>query len=368
MNWTAWNKKLYNKKQKQIQSLLNESGKNLADKLILLYEQQRSSGFVQDDLSEVKRCWVVNPQDHEKCFLIQYNPRRSERKKGSGVICPPGIKPINNGCFLCAENIFWQQRGLELGYKIEVNEKNSYWCWCNPYPLMPVHMTIASSSHETQKWIDNNIEQGDQSRVRRIINDLLKIVSQTPGFIAFYNGLGAGATIPTHLHFQFFKRPTGQVIYPLEKTVKQQVMHGHKVPFRVEDYPITCIYFRGSCDKICDDVVKCISAWTKACNYSDNLSANIIATLDHLAIDNNDKNLYSVYIIPRNTLFSVSPGRKGVVGGLEVLGEIVFTDPKEFERLEAGLINYDYVCHILRSVEAQTVHEFLEQTRNTLRI
>ena len=361
-NWTEWNKKSYDYRQAELQNLLDQSNGNLAEKMIMLYDQQKAIGFIEDDLSEVKRCWVFNPSDDKKSFLIQYNPRRADRQKGSKVILPKGVDIINQGCFLCEPNILWQQRGLEMSYRIEVNQ-NSYLCLCNPFPLMPVHMTIASSIHESQRWIENK----KQDRTKRIINDLLKIVSQTPDFVAFYNGLGAGATIPTHLHFQFFKRPDGQVLYPLERAVKRQVMQGHHVPFRVEEYPITCIYFRGCRDEICDQVVKCISAWTEACEYSENLSANIIAVLEpDLKKDN--KNIYSVYLIPRDTNFSVSPGRKGVVGGLEVLGEIVFSDPKEFERLEAGLINYDYVCQILRSIEAQTVHEFLEQTKNTLRV
>lgn len=365
----------YDRDQAEIQNILDSVEGDLGSKFDLLFQHQMDNGFIQDDLSMVNR-WTIweenrsrdgNEKHPLRMFLAQYNPRRAERFKGAGRKNPPaGVASINNGCFLCPENIWWQQRCLEMGYKFKVGE-NDYHAWCNPFPLLRSHLTISSGIHEPQKLImDRN--DGNLERTQRIVNDLLTIVSKAPKYIGFYNGLGAGATIPTHLHFQFFKRPEGQAIYPLEWTAKQTIKINDNVmaPFLVENYPITCIYFNGNREEVCNQVVKCIAIWIERCGNSPNLSANIIATLDHAKTSEMDRNTYCLYLIPRDIYSSLSPGRRGVVGGLEVLGEIVFSETKEFDLFESGKINYQYAWQILKAVEARTISEVLRQISKTL--
>ncbi len=345
----------------------------LGSKLEKLFLHQNICGFIQDDFSEVNRFSVYENNGkilpyggYPRCFIIQYNPRRADRSRGAGRKYPPsGITSVNGGCFLCPDNIWWQQRGLEKSYRFLVDER-PYRAWCNPFPIMPHHLVIASEIHESQRWTEEtSTGDGEYPRVKRIVNDLLRIASMAPEFIAFYNGMGAGATIPTHLHYQIFKRPDGHMSYPLEVAAKRLRKMGHEPPFIVDEYPITCLYFRGHRQELCEMAVKCISQWTKACNNSPNLSANMIAIRDG---QEGGKNIYNFFLIPRDTLFAFSGGRKGVIGGLEVLGEMVFTDPEEFARMQAGLITYDSVYHMLRSVEAQTVSEHLRQVSKTLAI
>ncbi len=365
MDFAKWNQERYERDQKDLQKFLEKENCCLGDKLVLLYKQQMHIGFVRDDLSGVQRSWAINPEDTGNSFLIQYNPKRSKRGKGAGrATVPEGVLPINNGCFLCKENIAWQQMGLEMGYSFKIND-NTYLAWCNPFPLMPNHVTIASEIHEPQGWILGE-KKKNFAKIRRIVNDLLKIISQTPDFVAFYNGLKAGATIPSHLHYQFFKRQAGHAPFPLEKAAFRLSSAGHKIPFIVHNYPITCAYFNGCRENILDQIVNCMCDWTEACGHAPTLSANIIATLDKPANGDEEKNTYNLYFIPRDTYFSISPGRKGVVGGLEVFGEIAFSDSGEFERLQEGLITYDYVARILKAVESQMVHEFIEKTKYSL--
>ena len=72
---------------------------------------QRETGFIKDDLSGVERHVFRHPDNPDRFFRVQYNPKRALRFDGSRVGTPPaGVDHVNGGCFLCRENIRWQQR------------------------------------------------------------------------------------------------------------------------------------------------------------------------------------------------------------------------------------------------------------------
>jgi hypothetical protein len=135
-----------------------------------LQQQQFDQGFVQDDLSSLIRCRLCDPVDHSRAFSVQYNPTRANRGKGAGRTSPPaGATVVNGGCFLDRENVRWQQRGIEMGYDLAIGE-NQYIEWMNPFPLMPVHTTIARKDHHPQSWLGNNIAETEK-KIREILGD-----------------------------------------------------------------------------------------------------------------------------------------------------------------------------------------------------
>ena len=102
-------------------------------------------------------------------------------------------------CFLCASNRPPEQGAIrEGGYEILVN----------PYPLAPVHYTIASCRHEVQSIADH-------------ISDMAQLTTVLPDMCVFYNGPRCGASAPDHLHFQAVTKETAANILdaalPLEK-------------------------------------------------------------------------------------------------------------------------------------------------------
>ena len=102
-------------------------------------------------------------------------------------------------CFLCASNRPPEQGAIrEGGYEILVN----------PYPLAPVHYTIASCRHEVQSIADH-------------ISDMAQLTTNMPDMCVFYNGPRCGASAPDHLHFQAVTKETAANILdpalPLEK-------------------------------------------------------------------------------------------------------------------------------------------------------
>lgn len=106
---------------------------------------------------------------------LQYNPARI-RSTGAKV---DKASIEARKCFLCADN-----RPHEQFY----DDFNDYFeILVNPYPIFPLHLTIAAKDHVPQsQWPDS----------------IVSFVEKLPGVCAFYNGAKAGASAPDHLHFQ----------------------------------------------------------------------------------------------------------------------------------------------------------------------
>lgn len=85
-------------------------------------------------------------------------------------------------CFLCAANRPEEQEGISLF-------EGRYTLLINPFPIFKQHFTIASATH---------IPQSLAGRV----GDILVLSHMLSDYIVFYNGPGAGASAPDHLHFQ----------------------------------------------------------------------------------------------------------------------------------------------------------------------
>ncbi|MCM1356218.1 MAG: DUF4922 domain-containing protein [Staphylococcus sp.] len=86
-------------------------------------------------------------------------------------------------CFLCQSNRPASQKSLTWrGYEVLVN----------PYPLAPMHFTIASRAHAPQLISGNRI------------TDMAALARAGEGLFVFYNGPRAGASAPDHFHFQAF--------------------------------------------------------------------------------------------------------------------------------------------------------------------
>ena len=314
----------------------------------LLQAQQTNIGFIQDDLHQSQLHTFIHPRNESKFFTVQYNPKRAERFNGAGRTTPPkDIESINNGCFLCRENVQWQQCGKELGYDIKT-KNGAYSALMNAYPLMPQHAVLVSQTHIPQALPFLN----DGEKLESILMDLVELAVRLPGHIGFYNGEGAGASIPGHLHFQFFEKPAGISDFPLEATAKAQT---GEPPFIIKSYPVYSAYWKNSPDKIVGQSLRTIKQWIKDTEDKPNLSANIFTSLD----SDGDINLY---FVPRNQMLSHSQEMTGAIGGLEVLGELVFSSKDEKHRLDQNEIDYHTVERILSAISVPGHINFKESS------
>lgn len=125
----------------------------------------------------------------ESDLAVQHNPKR---------IASTGAKIDKNTisqrpCFLCSDNRPDEQLIVLChgGYELLVN----------PFPILPQHFTIASTTHQPQELSG------------AALTDLLSMAAQLTDYFLFYNGPTSGASAPDHLHFQAGMR--GSV--PLER-------------------------------------------------------------------------------------------------------------------------------------------------------
>ncbi len=345
MNMSEFNRQQYSNFWEALNQELN-TRPSLCEALLALEAQQFDVGFIQDDLSSVIHFRLHHPDDKTRLFNVQYNRKRAGRHMGVGRrIPPPGSQPVHDGCFLCKENIVWQQQGVEVGYDIRT-ASGRYTAWMNPFPLKPVHVTIAAQEHIPQSWIRDDDYQSLQ-RFKALLSDLLELSRNLPNFIGFYNGVGAGASIPHHFHFHFFKRPEGSGPFPLERAAAKTLQTHKNLTggVIVNNYPITAIHFYGKTETIIEQTESWIRRLLRPLRYRAALTGNVIASLDTTTPD-----YLHLYIIPRNKFFAHAPGMVGMIGGLEVLGEIVFSTEIEKQLLDTGQVDFFFVERILSAV------------------
>ncbi len=94
-------------------------------------------------------------------------------------------------CFLCAANLPSEEEGLPFD--------DNFTIYCNPFPIVNRHLTIAHKDHTPQRIADQ-------------FGSMLDIAARLPGYFVVYNGSECGASAPDHMHFQAGSRR----LFPIE--------------------------------------------------------------------------------------------------------------------------------------------------------
>ncbi len=293
---------------------------------------QRETGFIRDDLQSVERFEYCHPEMRARCLRIQFNPSRATRSQGAGIKSPPPrASEHHDGCFLCPANILWQQQGRQFGYDLNVNS-HSFIAWMNPFPLMPGHVVLASKEHLGQEW---NLHPSGTLDPQQIVADVIDLVARAPGYAGFYNGVDAGASIPGHLHYQLFLPPADNRRFPLEiEAMAARNACPGQPGWRLDKYPIESMHWYGEPGDIIEQSSRWIGRWVACQKNLPDLAANI------LAISEERSTKVALFFVPRDRQKNRAPGLSGEVGGLEVLGELVFSTREDQEKIESGELNY----------------------------
>ena len=311
-----------------------------------LYEleiHQRESGFIKDDPEGIERVVFSHPEDKNYTLRAQINPRRAKRHDGSRALTiPMGHGCRNDGCFLCAENIKWQQQRRQIGFEITAS-RGRYNALMNPFPLLPNHVVVASKNHTPQEFSLLAHKTGAKG-LEEVLEDLCQLALRLPNHIGFYNGVGAGASIPGHFHFQFFHRASELPSFPIEERDFTKAKTGDDPEF-ILGYPINVLRWQGDPEKVVSNSLLWISNWIKSeTKPNKRLSTNFIATAGL------SREEITLYFVPRNKNKQFWNGNRGIVGGLEVLGELVMASEDELALVESGMIDYHFIEKALSSV------------------
>ena len=161
-----------------------------------LIEQQRATwpllakGVAALAEVETRRVKVASSE-----VIIQHNPHRI--RSTAAAVDKGSVE--KRPCFLCAENLPPEEKGLAYG--------EDFGIFCNPFPIMNRHLTVVHRRH-VEQTIAGNFES------------LLGLAADlAPDYFALYNGPQCGASAPDHLHFQACARE----VLPIAEDLRAEI-------------------------------------------------------------------------------------------------------------------------------------------------
>jgi len=155
--------------------------------------------------------------------LAQFNPQRIVST--AAKVDAAAIK--QRPCFLCAENLPSEERGIAFGA--------DFVALYNPFPVLPRHLVITSRRHIPQT-IEGNF------------GTLLDLALDLGGeFFVVYNGAKCGASAPDHLHFQACERKSLPIVREIETWERRGLSNDSGVEtFTLKDYRVNALIARGN--------------------------------------------------------------------------------------------------------------------------
>jgi hypothetical protein len=216
-------------------------------------------------------------------------------------------------CFLCAENLPAEEKGVPFG--------DDYIVLCNPFPVLKDHLVISHRQHTPQA-------------IAPRFADLLALTQALGSdYFTLYNGPQCGASAPDHHHFQACQRAG----IPLFEEVNHwsrdyHVQQADLEVFTLRDYRLQILIASGS-------KMNTIAAWfAESLNRLAILTGAATEPLLNLALTY-DANTWTVYLFPRakhrpacyyaegDEQLTISPA------GIDLTGVLVVPDPNHFARL-----------------------------------
>jgi hypothetical protein len=213
-------------------------------------------------------------------------------------------------CFLCAGNLPPEEEGVQFG--------EDYTIYCNPFPIVDRHLTIAHREHCPQ-------------RIAGQFGSMLDLAAALPGYFVIYNGPECGASAPDHMHFQAGSR----ALLPIEKDTAG--MSNGPVP----NYRRNVFLFRGR------DRSPLIDRMDRAIDLLAEMTGKQVEPMVNIAVFH-ERGEWVAYLFPRQKHrpevfrtgeLTVSPA------SIDLCGIFVVPLARDFERITG-----DAVAAILREV------------------
>lgn len=289
--------------------IIEKPSNDLGRVLIDTWAEQARDGFLLSDPAnpDIATLEVADPQSGVS-FRFRWMPHREIRGdvaelERRGILNPDRQEsklfrdprdPMARHCFLCEANIaecnpMETLVGVELAGRAYNAGANFSWIEPNHYTVMPR-------------------EHCDQAYSRHVLDAMLDLHDKTGGqFRVLFNGPGAGATIPWHLHYQITT-----AALPVET-----------LPVGAEHtYPTPVCRFPASPEGM-ERAHRTIERWLGQDPVHRSLNL-LVATIDGQT---------QVFMFPRDQRYAKAEG-KGLVGGFEVAGTFVLSAPAEKETFD----------------------------------
>jgi hypothetical protein len=243
-------------------------------------------------------------------IIVQLNParRRSTQAKTDAT------SVAARACFLCPQNMPPEERGVAFEDLVVLP---------NPYPVLPLHCTIACRQHVPQ-------------RIAGRMGMFLRLAAAIgPDLAALYNGPRCGASAPDHFHFQ---AAAAREISILAQTLS---FASGRSPTAHASFGRNMLVFNSTdVAQVQAGIEQTITTLGQIENSADEPMFNLIA--------HHDAGRYKAILFPRAAHrpachFATGPEHLSVSPAiLEMSGVLVTTEPDHFERIDAHLAQAIY--------------------------
>jgi hypothetical protein len=276
-----------------------------------LFAQQRETWpALRDGEAALAHLQRKTLTDGDQSIIVQVNPARRR-----STLANTDAKAVAaRACFLCPENMPPEERGVAFEDLVVMP---------NPFPILPLHCTIAAREHRPQK-LDGQI--GKFLRLAKAIG---------PDLAALYNGPRCGASAPDHFHFQAVRENEIPILAQLPSLDTASRITPHTTFGR------NLLLITGSnADAVAANVERSVNALRQIEVATDEPMLNLLA---HFSAGR-----YAVALFPRaahrpKCYFATGPEQLLISPAvLEMCGILVATELDHFERINAPIAGKIY--------------------------
>ncbi|MGE0127041.1 MAG: DUF4922 domain-containing protein [Blastocatellales bacterium] len=192
----------------------------------LFFQQLETWPMLRDAITGLTQVEFKKLSARGSEVLAQFNPQRIVSTGAKVDAATIKQRP----CFLCAENLPPEERGVAYG--------EGFVALYNPFPVLPTHLVITSRRHIPQTIAGNF----------RTLLDLAMDLGDV--YFVLYNGAACGASAPDHLHFQAGEQRCLPMLREVESW-DRRVLSNYSgdsgiEAFTLKDYRLNALIARGN--------------------------------------------------------------------------------------------------------------------------
>ncbi|MGH9769445.1 MAG: DUF4922 domain-containing protein [Blastocatellia bacterium] len=262
--------------------------------------------------------------------LAQFNPQRIVST--AAKVDAAAIK--QRPCFLCAENLPPEERGIAFGA--------DFVALYNPFPVLPRHLVITSRRH---------IPQTIEGNFGTLLDLALDLGSE---FFVVYNGPACGASAPDHLHFQACERKWLPMIREIESWERRILLNDSGIEtFTLRDYRLNALIARGNApDALTGWFDRALKLLAEVTGAESEPMINLVATRDGdwwtVIVFPRGKHRPDRYFAEGDAKLTVSPA------AIDLSGVLVVPRPDHFAKITSRDVEEIYAEVTLGSEEFDT--------------
>ncbi len=243
--------------------------------------------------------------------MAQFNPARIVSTAAQVDAASIQARP----CFLCAENLPAEEKGIAFG--------ENYVVLCNPFPVLKDHLVISERRHTPQA-------------IAPRVDDLLDLTKELGSeYFTLYNGPACGASAPDHHHFQACSSAGIPLFEEINHWPRTWLAQQNDLEvFTLTDYRLK-IFVASSKKK---DTMRAWFQTTLSC-LAKETGATTEPLINLVAIHNSQR--WTLYLFPRGkhrpSCYYAEGEQKLTISpaGIDLTGVLVVPDPTHFARVTA---------------------------------